>query len=140
MNLGITPVDPEVARVVENAAKKIEQAGVVVEEVAPDFSDLHEIFHILRAYSYGASFGDLLDEHASELNQDVVWNTEQGLALSVKDLIRAETMRTALISRVAKFFQDYELIITPATVVPPYSLDQRYVEECDGHRFDNYYQ
>ncbi len=138
--LGITPVDPVVARIVESAAKKIEQAGVIVEEVSPDFSDLHEIFHTLRAFSYASSFGDMLETSGSKLNQDVIWNTQVGLALSVKDMIRAESLRAALVSRVARFFQDYELIITPATVVPPYSLDQRYVEQCDGHEFDNYYQ
>ena len=38
-DLGITPVDPEVADIVMTAARKFEQAGVIVEEAHPD---LHE--------------------------------------------------------------------------------------------------
>ena len=140
MDLGITPVDSQVRQVVMEAVNKIEQAGVIVEEVSPDFSDLNEIFHVLRAFSYGASFGPMLAQHEDKLNQDVVWNTRQGLALTMEDLANAEAKRLALIIRVAQFFQQYELIICPATVVPPYSLDNRYVEQCDGKEFDNYYQ
>ena len=43
-DLGITAVDPEVARICEKAAYGFESAGVIVEEATPDFSDAHEIF------------------------------------------------------------------------------------------------
>jgi len=126
--------------VVSNAAGQIEDAGIMVEEASPDFSDLHDIFDILRAYSYAAGLGDLLEEHAALLNQDVVWNIRRGSRLSVNDIVRAASMRTELVRRVARFFQDYDLIITPSTIVPPYPVEQRYVERCDGHQFDNYYR
>ncbi len=137
---GVTPVDPEVAEVLEKAAQAVESTGVIVEQAEPDFSGVHEIFDILRAYSYAAGLGDLLADHRSMLNQDVVWNIEQGLALSVNEIARAQAMRVDLVGRVARFFDQYDLIMTPATVVPPYSLDQRYVAYCNGHRFDNYYR
>ena len=140
LGLGITPVDPEVARVITNAVEQLERSGVVVEEASPDFRDVHQIFHVLRAFSYASGYGDLLGEHGGVLNQDVVWNTRQGLELGVQDLIDAEARRSALIARVSQFFQEYDLILCPATIVPPYSLENRFVESCDGHQFDSYFQ
>ena len=140
LTLGVTPVDPEVASVITHGVKQLEEAGVIVEEASPDFSGLQDIFDTLRAYSYAGSFGTILEKNESALNEEVVWNTRKGLNLSVEALIRAESMRSLLIDRVAKFFEEYDILLSPATIVPPYSLDQRYVQQCDGHVFENYYQ
>src|SRR3546814_13420119 len=45
---GITPVDPEVAAIVERAARRFEELGCIVEEASPDFADLQMIFQPLR--------------------------------------------------------------------------------------------
>src|SRR6185503_8181873 len=31
-----------------------------------------------------------------------------------------------------------DLILCPATIVAPFPVEQRYVAECDGHKFSNY--
>ena len=36
-------------------------------------------------------------------------------------------------------FGDFDLLITPATVVPPFDINVRYLEEVDGYKFENYY-
>jgi len=37
-----------------------------------------------------------------------------------------------------EFFETYDLLLTPATIVAPFPVENRYVEECNGHKFDNY--
>ena len=54
-DLGITPVDPEVADIVMKAARKFEQAGVIVEEAHPDLHEALECAQTLRALSYAIS-------------------------------------------------------------------------------------
>jgi amidase len=44
----------------------------------------------------------------------------------------------ALADRTLKFFESYDLLLCPATIVPPYPIGNRYVAECDGKKFDNY--
>jgi amidase len=39
-----------------------------------------------------------------------------------------------------EFFQTYDLLLTPATIVAPFPIQDRYVAECAGHKFDNYVQ
>src|SRR5438270_5077123 len=47
--LGITPVDPEVARVTRAVAERLSAAGVIVEEAQPDLSEAHDCLLVLRA-------------------------------------------------------------------------------------------
>ena len=140
VDLGITPVDPQVKRVFLSAIEELQHAGIKTVQTSPDFSDLHEIFHILRAQSYASSFAPLLDKYSDELNPHVIWNIEEGLKLSVMDVAWAEQNRVELISRVQQFFKQYPILLTPATVVPPYPASNATVTECDGVEFENYYQ
>jgi len=137
-DFGITAVNPEVARICDNAAHQFESAGVIVEEATPDFTDAHEIFQTLRALNFAISFGDLLKDHRDRLKPEIVWNIEMGLNLSAEDIVKAQQARTRLFHRVAEFFQTYDLLLSPATIVAAYPIEHRFVEECDGHRFDNY--
>lgn len=137
-DLGITPVDPEVADIVLAAARRLEDAGVVVEEAHPDFSEVHECFQTLRAESFAVGLAGLLETHRDKLKPEIVWNVEKGLALAVPDIARAERQRTAMFHRARRFFEDYDLLLCPATIVPAFPVEQRYLAECDGHRFSNY--
>ena len=140
MDLGITPVDPEVRVVVSRAVDSLSDAGYQIIEANPDFSGLHEIFHVLRAHDYAAGLGTLLAKHEDELNPNVAWNIREGLKLTVEDINQAEAARVALVSRVQAFFSEYPVLLSPATIVPPYPVSQDHVAQCDGHQFDNYYQ
>ena len=44
----------------------------------------------------------------------------------------------ALAERALKFFETYDLLLSPATIVPPFPVQDRYVAECAGKTFDNY--
>jgi amidase len=137
-DLGITPVDPEVAAVTKAAAQRFAEAGVVVEEATPDLREAHECFHVLRALDYAISKAELLRQHRALLKPEVVWNIEQGLALSVDEITRAEAQRVTLTQRLLAFFEVYDLLLCPATIVAPFPVEERYVASCAGHTFENY--
>ncbi|MGB7222729.1 MAG: amidase family protein, partial [Bradyrhizobium sp.] len=73
-----------------------------------------------------------------QLKPEVIWNIEEGLKLSVEQLERAEAQRLAMAARTLEFFEKYDLLLTPATIVPPFPIEHRYVAECAGKKFDNY--
>ena len=54
------------------------------------------------------------------------------------ELERAEAQRVSLTRRMLEFFGTYDLLLTPATVVGPFPIENRYVAELDGHKFANY--
>ena len=139
-DLGITPVDPEVAALTRKAAARFADAGVTVEDAHPDLSEAHDCFHVLRAFDFAISKAELLRTKRDLLKPEVIWNIEKGLELSVEQIARAEAQRLAMTERTRKFFESYDLLLTPATIVPPFPVEHRYVAECGGQKFDNYIQ
>jgi len=92
----------------------------------------------LRAFDFAISKAALLRKHRDLLKPEVIWNIEQGLKLTVEQLERAEAQRMTLAERALKFFETYDLLLSPATIVPPFPVQDRYVAECAGKTFDNY--
>lgn len=137
-DLGITPVDPEVKAVTRKAAERFAEAGAIVEEAHPDLREAHECFHVLRAFDFAISKAELLRTKRDLLKPEVIWNIEEGLKLTVEKLERAEAQRVAMTARALEFFETYDLLLAPATIVAPFPVENRYVAECAGKRFDNY--
>lgn len=139
-DLGITPVDAEVAEICRKAVLRFSEAGVIVEAAHPDFSEAHDTFHVLRARSYAISKLPLLNTQRERLKPEIVWNIERGLALTIADEERAERQRLALYRRTIEFFQTHDLLCTPAAIVRPFPIEDRYVKSCGDVTFDNYTQ
>jgi amidase len=137
-DLGITPVDPEVAAITRKAAARFAEAGAIVEEAHPDLREAHECFHVLRAFDFAVTKAELLRTKRDLLKPEVIWNIEEGLKLSVEKIARAEAQRVAMTARAIEFFKTYDLLLTPATIVAPFPIENRYVAECAGTKFDNY--
>lgn len=137
-DLGISPVDPEVAEITRKAAHRFSEAGVIVEEAHPDFREAVECAHVLRAYDYVLTKGKLLKQYRDQLKPEVIWNIEQGMKLTLADIERAEAQRVTLTNRALEFFQTYDLLLCPTTIVTPFPVEVRYPAECNGTTFDNY--
>ena len=137
-DLGLTPVDPEVAGLVMAAAHKLQAAGVIVEQAHPDLPDALECFQTLRALGYATGMRQLLIDHRDKLKPEVVWNIEKGLALTGHDIARAEAQRGVLFRNMHQFLQRYDVLLCPATIVPPFPVEERYVKSCNGVTFESY--
>lgn len=137
-DLGITPVDPRVEACCRNAISRLAEAGVEVVEAHPDMSDAHEAFQILRAHGFASSLHEEYTQHRDMLKPEVIWNIEKGLELTSGEIARAERMRSAMFSHTAAFMADIDLLLTPATIVPAYPVEDRYVAACNGITFDTY--
>ena len=136
--LGITPVDPQVARITRAAAERLAGEGIVVEDAHPDLAEAHECFHVLRAFDFCMTKAALLRTKRDLLKPEIIWNIEEGLKLTMADIERAEAQRVTLAARMLAFFEKYDLLLTPATIVAAFPVEQRYLTECAGQKFDNY--
>src|SRR3546814_7349909 len=68
----------------------------------------------------------------------MIWNIEKGLKQSVGEVARAQVERGRLHARVAAWFERYDVLACPAAIVPPFDVDQRYLERVGDHEFGNY--
>ncbi len=137
-DLGITPVDPEVAEITRRAALRFGEIGAIVEEAHPDFAEAHDTFQVMRARGFAIGKKDLLDTKRDLLKPEVIWNIEQGLKLTCADILRAEHARAAMFRRMLSFFETFDVICTPATIVAAYPVENRFVASCNGVTFGNY--
>jgi amidase len=137
-NLGITPVDPEIAEITRRAAERFAEAGVIVEEATPDLSGAHECFRVLRARNFATGLGPLVEQHRDKFKVDIIWNVEDGFRLTADEIARAERQRTLLAQRMDAFLGKYDLLLCPATVVAAFPVEQVYLTHCDGYEYPNY--
>src|SRR5437773_668798 len=137
-DLGGLPIDRRVTAALEPQRKAFETLGCVVEDGEPNLSDAREIFQALRALSFVMRFGPLLAEHRHQIKDTVIWNTEQGLKLTARELGEAEVKRTALYHRVRQFMERHEFLVLPATQVPPFDVTQPYVTEIERVQLPTY--
>ena len=137
-DLGIAPVVPEVAEICRQAAQSFASLGARVEEAHPDLSDAPELFQVLRAAQFAATRGGLLPEHRDKLKEEVIWNIEEGFALDRASIARAEVRRGELYRRAARFFRDYDLLLCPCVMLPPFPVGVRWVPEVEGRTFTTY--
>jgi amidase len=137
---GLTPVDGEVARVAEGAARVFRALGARVRAASPSFAELHDIVLGTRGLSMVALHADKLARWRPEMQEGLVWNIEQGLALTARDIGRAEKLRSALWQRVREFLEGYELLVLPTVAVKPFPVEQPYPTEIDGTPLGDYTQ
>ncbi len=138
-DLGIArAVDREVSALCRAAAERLAGDGVVVEEAHPDLGDAERTFHTLRGAVFIARHAALLEKNRHLYKPEIIENTEFGLRLKPGQIIAAEMAQGELIRRVARFFDDYDLLLCPAVTCPPFDVDMRYPTEVEGVRFEGY--
>ncbi|MEM6622888.1 MAG: amidase family protein [Pseudomonadota bacterium] len=135
---GITPVDPEVRAITEAAARRFEALGATVEEACPDYSGTYKAFQTLRGVAFATSHLTHYREHKDKLKPDVIWNVELGFKITGEELAEANAIRARMIASHAAFFDKYDLLLCPATIVPPFPVEDRTVMSCDGVQFETY--
>jgi amidase len=137
-DLGGVPVAREIKEICARAVEHFETLGAAVEEACPDLRDAGVIFQTLRAAKFVTGHAEKLAKYRDRLKPEMIWNIEKGLKLTAEDIGRATRARSALVDRVAAFFADFDLLACPASSVPPFPVEERYVAEIEGRKFDNY--
>lgn len=135
---GILPLDPRVPAAIDAQRGVFEALGCRIDEALPDFSGADQAFRTWRAWMYARLCGGLLEKHRDQMNENLVWNTEQGFTVSGPDLADAESKRTALYHRMRRFMETYDFLILPVSQVPPFDINQPWVTEIEGEKMHNY--
>lgn len=137
---GLIPVDAEVARVAAGAGRVFRSLGARVTTASPSFAELNEIVLGTRGLSMAALHGDRLAKWRGSMQQGLVWNIEQGLGLTAREIGRAEKLRSVLWHRVRRFMERYDLLILPTVAVRPFPVEQPYPVALDGRPVEHYTQ
>ncbi len=115
--------------------------GSTVEEVVPpfDLDGLWEAFLVWRWWN-ACEMAPLLEHHRADLKPELVWEIEQGLALTAAQVHRAAAVRTEWFRAVVGMFERFDVLVAPATQVHPFPVEVTWPREIAGRTMDTYHR
>ncbi|MFP3545361.1 amidase [Rhizobium sp. SIMBA_035] len=118
IDLGYYQIEPEVERLVRNAAEELRRAGAIVDEVPMQWTRAvnDEWFDIWCVFMSGF-FGDTIESHRERMDPAVVSMIERGLAMNATAYKRVELLRTRMWRDMASLFQTYDALLCPTCAV-----------------------
>ncbi|MCH8842015.1 MAG: amidase [SAR324 cluster bacterium] len=122
-DLGYAKVDPEVARLCAAAAEAFSGLGCEVEEVNPGFGNPEEIFVKYWLAGAAAMLGEHLPEWEDRMDPGLVSVVKEGLKMPSVAFPRAQSARHQFYDKVRRFFENYDLLLTPTLAVLPFAAE-----------------
>jgi amidase len=137
---GGLPVQHEVAALLKNTRAQLESQGIELVEGFPGLPDYREAFMTLRGEYFVSELSELYQHHRSALKETVVWNIEQGMALTCSEIARAQKTRSITLARVERYMREHDLdgIAGATSQVLPFDLDTPFITEINGKSLDTY--
>lgn len=136
---GAVPTQPEVLALAEAAVARLEALGaeIVWQEIPLD--DLLKIVTGTRAFGMVARFASLIEERRDDLMTQLVNQVEGSLKVSLREVAEAERLRTIYWNRLRPYLTDYDAIVSPATGIPAFRLDEALPTEIGGKAVERFY-
>jgi aspartyl-tRNA(Asn)/glutamyl-tRNA(Gln) amidotransferase subunit A len=130
---GSSPVDPEIAAHVAEAARNLEALGHVVEEGEAPF-DMAALDHIWAVVGPAGLAWFLRDHPGWEgvVQEAMRRIAEQGAALQAADYVEALNKVSRLRAKFAETFARFDVILTPCFAALPWAADVTHPETIDG--------
>jgi aspartyl-tRNA(Asn)/glutamyl-tRNA(Gln) amidotransferase subunit A len=131
-DLGYAAVDPTVRAITVRAARRFADLGCVVEEANPGWPDPWQLFHTIFYALMGGVMEDYLAEWREKMDPGLVRIVELGREVTAFDVGRAEAARNELRQTAHRFFERYDLLLTPTMTLRPFALGIDFPSEVDG--------
>jgi len=136
-DLGVARVDPEVARIVEAACRRFEDAGCSIDAAHPEIGEIRPMIATFRALGAAAGSPELLDR-ADEVDNPLLREfLKLPRELTGMEIAQAGIEHSRYVERMAAFFRQYDLLVTPSTPTAAYMLDEMYPPEIAGAPVEN---
>ena len=123
-DFGYAAVDPEVRRLTEQAARRFSDFGCDVEAVDPGWDDPRQAAAVMWYVSMAARRGELYDQYPDAFEPSLVEMIETGRKLTAEQHGRAWLARSTFYEQCRKFFENYDLLITPQMPLVAWPVDQ----------------
>ncbi|GAA1727153.1 amidase [Isoptericola hypogeus] len=140
---GHLATEPGVLDLVESSFAAFEALGCRVERVVPEFDPaaLWDLFLKWRWWSM-LGYAPLYDDASSrsQMKPELIWEIEQGLRLSARDIAEAVEARTAWYRVVSALFAEYDFVLAPSTQVFPFDKETHWPRSVGGREMDTYHR
>jgi Asp-tRNA(Asn)/Glu-tRNA(Gln) amidotransferase A subunit family amidase len=117
-------VDPEVAASFAEAVGVFRSLGCAIASAAPDFSDFGEPFMTLAGVAFAGMGSAMPDERLALIGQRCLGLMKRGWAIGGAEYYNATLAAHAAASRTLRFWDEYDLLLTPTVPTVPPRLDE----------------
>ena len=125
--MGSAAVDPEVVQAAQKAAEVFQEFGANVEP-APleiDVIELRKTYVTLASVNHYLAYGWAFEEHPEMLMDYVHADIKNGKAVTGAQYAIATSELAQHRAKVAAYFDDFDLLLTPTLAVPAFPCGQR---------------
>ncbi len=138
-DFGFTPTEKHIREVFADKVGRFSQVFGRVDEATPNCAGTDESFEVLRAVSFLASHHERSIKTPDMVGPNVRANVEEGLRYSALDITRALKQQTVLYHEWQRFFERYDVILSPAITLSPRPWSELYPAEIDGKPTRTYF-
>jgi amidase len=131
-DFGFSPTEKHIREVFAEKVGLFSSAFAAVEEATPDCSGTDETFEILRAVAFLAGMYERVRDTPELVGPNVRANVEEGLTYSALDVTRALKQQTVLYKTWQRFFERFDVILSPAVTLSPRPWSELYPAAIDG--------
>jgi Asp-tRNA(Asn)/Glu-tRNA(Gln) amidotransferase A subunit family amidase len=104
----------------------------------PEMNNADKTFYLLRGIGFVNDFSEINEKNPGSLGNVIVDELKRASEISIKDIGWAMSEHTKIFRNAEKFFENYDLLITPAASVPPFNHEDEYPKNIDSKLMDNY--
>ncbi len=121
-DLGFAPVERETREIAATAARAFAEIGLVVEEASPDLGDPSTILQTLYGGAQAGAHAARSPEQKAQMDPALVAYAEASSNLTLVEYFRAVVARQAMVDALRRFFERYDLLLTPTLGLPAFPL------------------
>src|SRR5215467_10440917 len=133
-DLGFAPVERETREIAEAAARAFIELGLTVEDVSPELGDPSSILKVLYGGAQAGAHAARSPEQKAQMDPELVAYAEASSSLSVVEFVKATSARQALTDSLRRFFERYDLLLTPTLSLPAFPLGMVGPAEVAGRK------
>ena len=131
-DFGFAPTERQIREVFGEKIGLFRHVFATAAEATPDCSGADEAFEVLRGLNFLAAHLEHVRTRPADVGPNVRANVEQALRYTAADVARAAVLQTAQYRRWQAFFEDVDVILTPAITVSPRLWNELYPAQIDG--------
>lgn len=137
-DLGFAPMCDAYRALFRDRVAQIAHLFGDLELTSPNLYGAEECFMTLRGVGFVADFGPIEADFGERLGPVVLDELARARALTCAQIGQAEQDHTRIYRDAVSFFEGYDLLITPATSLPPFPHENVYPRSMDGCPLDGY--
>jgi len=138
-DFGFAPAERHVAEVFAEKTGLFRHVFAASEDTTPDCTGTDKVFEVLRATTALASHYDRVRDTPDAVGPNVHADVAAGLRLSALDVAQASQHQTVLYRRWQRFFDRFDVILSPAVTISPRPWSELFPSSIDGKPTRTYF-